>query len=277
MMFFCSFVNDITLSLLIFLPGLLITFFFLALTSTCKPFCTEGLSRLHALTLVAQFISLFGGLVLIVEEFISEQLAAANESDNTSIKTSIIHALVFLCNGAVVGWPIIQFLLLKSPLEIVEIIQAKIKNLTSGTDVASSENVGGSSGGSQHRSDDSREEQPAQFEVEVALDRAATLPSTLSTQTHMQAGATCDLVYKHELPLSSQQLHAVDESLAQATATVSLGSGAPPESTPVSPQPAATLPAQLGSVFQSALTDLQKAVRGLHETFFFQQQHEDCG
>jgi hypothetical protein len=114
------------------LPGLLITFLFLALTSTCKPFCTEGLSRLHALTLVAQFISLFGGLVLIVEDYISSQLATSNESNNTSSQTSIIYALIYLCNGAVVGWPVIQFLLLKSPLEIVEMIQAKIKKLSSG-------------------------------------------------------------------------------------------------------------------------------------------------
>jgi hypothetical protein len=116
------------------LPGLLITFLFLALTSTCKPFCTEGLSRLHSLTLVAQFISLFGGLVLIIEDYISAQLAVANESDNTSYKTSVIYVLVYLCNGAVAGWPAIQLLLLKSPFEIVEIIQANIKGPTSCTD-----------------------------------------------------------------------------------------------------------------------------------------------
>ena len=116
------------------MPGLLITFLFLALTSACKPFCTEGLSRLHALTLVAQFISLYGGLVLIVEDYIKQQLAAANQSDNTNDKTAIIYALVYLCNGAVVAWPAIQFLLLKSPAEYAESIRSYIKKKAGGRD-----------------------------------------------------------------------------------------------------------------------------------------------
>lgn len=51
--------------------GLLVTFVFLALNAAYKSFCTEGLSRLHSLTLVAQFITLYGGLVLIVEDYLS--------------------------------------------------------------------------------------------------------------------------------------------------------------------------------------------------------------
>jgi hypothetical protein len=111
---------------------LLITFIFLALTSACKPFCTEGLSRLHALTLVAQFITLYGGLVLIVEDYIKQQLAAANQSDGGSSKLVIIYGLVYLCNGAVVGWPAIQLVLLNSPADIAAEAQSKVKALASG-------------------------------------------------------------------------------------------------------------------------------------------------
>jgi hypothetical protein len=111
---------------------LLITFIFLALTAACKPFCTEGLSRLHALTLVAQFITLYGGLVLIVEDYIKQQLAAANQSDGGSSKLVIIYGLVYLCNGAVVGWPAIQLVLLNSPADIAAEVQSKVKALASG-------------------------------------------------------------------------------------------------------------------------------------------------
>jgi hypothetical protein len=77
-----------------------------------------------------QFISLYGGLVLIVEGYIQAQLAAANQTGDTEGKNSIIYALIYLCNGAVVGWPIIQ--LLKSPLEYFDMARQKIKALASG-------------------------------------------------------------------------------------------------------------------------------------------------
>ena len=187
------------------LPGLLITFFFLALTSACKPFCTEGLSRLHALTLVAQLVSLYSGLVLIVEDNISVQFSAANESDNTSGKTSILYALIYLFNGAVVGWPAIQFLLLNSPLEIVEIIRAKIKMLASGNlkvivgddddgsdgdgDGSDDSNVGfdGGDGGI-----DSRKEHLDQLECAVPATRPAgtgAVPAALHEVTPAVDGA----------------------------------------------------------------------------------------
>ena len=92
--------------------GLIITFVFLAITSSCAPFCTAGLSNLHSLTLVAQFITLYGGLVLIVEDYILQALQAAGEADTTSSQTFIIYWLVYICNLAVICWPIIQFLLM---------------------------------------------------------------------------------------------------------------------------------------------------------------------
>ncbi len=67
-----------------------------------------------------------------MEDFIKAQLAAANQSDNTEFKSAIIYALIYICNGAVVGWPVIQFLSLKSPMELVEKARKKIKALASG-------------------------------------------------------------------------------------------------------------------------------------------------
>jgi hypothetical protein len=89
----------------VLVAGLLITFVFLALNSTCKPFCAVGLSHLHSLTMVAQFITLFAGLVIIVENYIHDALIAAGEADTTAEKVSFITYLVYLFNGAVVVWP----------------------------------------------------------------------------------------------------------------------------------------------------------------------------
>jgi hypothetical protein len=106
----------------LFTAGLLITFIFLALNASCKPYCTVGLSHLHSLTLVAQFITLFGGLVIIVEDYIQQSLIAAGEIDTTTAKVSIISYLVYLGNGAVLIWPSVDWMLQTSPSDIFELV-----------------------------------------------------------------------------------------------------------------------------------------------------------
>ena len=56
-----------------------------------------------------------------------QQLQAANQSGDTSDKTTIIYFLMYICNVAVIGWPIIQYLLVKSPGEYIEKIQTAFK------------------------------------------------------------------------------------------------------------------------------------------------------
>jgi hypothetical protein len=69
---------------------------------------------------------------LIVEDFIMQQLIAANQADNTSSKITIVYVLVYFCNGAVVFWPAIQFCLLKSPTEYIDRAKSALKRLSSG-------------------------------------------------------------------------------------------------------------------------------------------------
>ena len=107
--------------------GLLITFIFLCVTTASKPYCTEGLSNLNSLTMVAQFITLYGGLVLIVEDYIQQQLIAANQADSTGPQSIIIYILIYFCNGAVMAFPVIQKLLQKSPARYAEDILHTIK------------------------------------------------------------------------------------------------------------------------------------------------------
>ncbi len=126
---------------------------------------------------MVQFISLYGGLVLIVEGYIQAQLAAANQAGHgdTKGKNSIIYALVYLCNGAVVGWPAIQFLLLKSPMEYVDKARKKIKALASGQEEEPDPDV------DQDDSDQDEEAPPEAAESKAMQARALSLsPKSLS-------------------------------------------------------------------------------------------------
>jgi hypothetical protein len=51
----------------IWLAGMLFTFVFLGLNTVLQPFCTLPLSRLQSCSLLAQIITLFGGLMLILQ------------------------------------------------------------------------------------------------------------------------------------------------------------------------------------------------------------------
>jgi hypothetical protein len=69
------------------------------------------------MTLVAQFFTLFGGLVIIIQGFIQQSLIAAGESD-TTVEVSIVTYIVYMVNIAVVGWPAIDILVQTNPLNI---------------------------------------------------------------------------------------------------------------------------------------------------------------
>jgi hypothetical protein len=46
---------------------MLVTFVFLGLNTVLQPFCTLPLSRLQSFSLLAQILTLFGGLMLILQ------------------------------------------------------------------------------------------------------------------------------------------------------------------------------------------------------------------
>jgi hypothetical protein len=104
----CNFVNKPTLC-----TGLLITFFFLGLNNTCRPYCTDGLSNVHSLSLVAQFITLFGGVVLVLHTYMRREAIQAGEKDSTSTENSMIEFLIFFSNGTLLIWPAIQMINVK--------------------------------------------------------------------------------------------------------------------------------------------------------------------
>jgi hypothetical protein len=70
--------------------------------------------------MVAQFITLFAGLVFILENYIRQALVTAGEVDTTSEKVSFITYLVYLFNGAVVVWPALDSFMQANPAEHLE-------------------------------------------------------------------------------------------------------------------------------------------------------------
>ena len=70
--------------------------------------------------MVAQFITLFAGLVITLENYIRQTLIAAGEVDTTVEKISILTYLVYFFNGAVVVWPTIDGFMQADPSETLQ-------------------------------------------------------------------------------------------------------------------------------------------------------------
>jgi hypothetical protein len=90
---------------------MIITFSFLVLYTVCQPFCTPGLSNAMSCSLIAQFLSLYAGICLIIESYVQKDLINAGQDDTTSPASTIFEALIVGINLALFVWPLIMFLL----------------------------------------------------------------------------------------------------------------------------------------------------------------------
>jgi hypothetical protein len=110
---------------------MIITFSFLVLYTLCEPFCTPGLSNAMLCSLIAQFLSLYSGICLVVESYIQKDLINAGQDDTTSQASSIFEVLIVGINLAMRVWPFIMFLVsgaFEGKLEVVlKPIQAFLK------------------------------------------------------------------------------------------------------------------------------------------------------
>jgi hypothetical protein len=90
---------------------MIITFSFLVLYTVCQPFCTPGLSNAMSCSLIAQFLSLYAGICLLIESYVQKDLINAGQDDTTSPASAIFEALIVGINLALFVWPLIMFLL----------------------------------------------------------------------------------------------------------------------------------------------------------------------
>ena len=116
---------------------MIITFFFLVLYTALQPYCTSGLSKTQACALIAQFISLYSGICLIIDSYIRKDQTDAGVSDTTSQFSSVLEILILGSNLVMLVWPGVMFLLSGEFAEKYEILTAKVKSLLQPSEPAS--------------------------------------------------------------------------------------------------------------------------------------------
>jgi len=88
--------------------GALITFGFLLLNLAYRPYCTDGLNSLQAFGLIAQFLTLFGGILIGYQRLDS----TSEGSDNTdTLNTNRIGVVVVAINCMTMVWPLVRLVL----------------------------------------------------------------------------------------------------------------------------------------------------------------------
>ena len=112
------------------MSGMLITFSFLILYTALQPYCTPGLSKTQACALIAQFISLFSGICLIVESYEQKDEISAGQGDTTGQATEIFGVLIMGINLVIMAWPSIMFFTSGEFSEKYEAILDKLKSIT---------------------------------------------------------------------------------------------------------------------------------------------------
>jgi hypothetical protein len=86
--------------------GAMITFSFLILALNYRPFCTSTLNSLNSMTLIAQFCTLFVGIMIALLD-----ASPAQEGADDRFDRAIMTVMVMLINGATMVWPFLRKIL----------------------------------------------------------------------------------------------------------------------------------------------------------------------
>jgi len=90
--------------------GSLITFVFLLLNLSLRPYCTDGLNNLQTLSLVAQFLTLFCGILIGYDKKLnSENVGSADAGDKQD--ASVMGAMIVIINSSTLIWPLVRKIL----------------------------------------------------------------------------------------------------------------------------------------------------------------------
>jgi len=85
--------------------GAMITFAFLMVATSYRPFCTAGLNSLNVLSLVAQFCTLFVGINIALLDLVPKDVSGGADD---KVDRAIIQIMVVLVNGATMVWPLLR-------------------------------------------------------------------------------------------------------------------------------------------------------------------------
>ena len=159
------------------MSGMLITFSFLILYTALQPYCTPGLSKTQACALIAQFISLYSGICLIVESYEQKDEILAGQSDTTGQATEVFGVLIMGINLVIMAWPSIMFFTSGEFSEKYEAILDKLKSIT-------------------NKSNDTFNSDLVFVETQIG--------DTLSTDVEIAAGTEAELA--HAIPAAQAQI-----------------------------------------------------------------------
>jgi len=96
--------------------GAMIAFVFLILNLHIRPFCTAGLNSLSIISLIAQFLTLFVGIIIALLD-----ASPSNGVDNVSqVHHTLITVVVLLLNVTTLAWPILRKILSGTYLDYYE-------------------------------------------------------------------------------------------------------------------------------------------------------------
>jgi len=90
--------------------GSIITFVFLLLNLSLRPYCTDGLNNLQTFSLVAQFATLFCGILIgYTQKSNSDSIGNTDAGDKTN--ASVMGSTIVIINSATLMWPLVRKLL----------------------------------------------------------------------------------------------------------------------------------------------------------------------
>ena len=86
---------------------MMITLIFLVIYLGISPFYTNGLNRTQNGALIAQLLTLFVGIMFVVDAYLQLQATAAGQPYDTKSRT-VVAVIIFAFNMGVLGWPVIE-------------------------------------------------------------------------------------------------------------------------------------------------------------------------
>jgi hypothetical protein len=86
--------------------GAMITFFFLLLGLFLRPFCSSSLNNLNTGTLIAQFLTLFVGIMIVILDDMPAGTSEAGGDDR--LDRDIMSFMVFAVNVVALAWPLVH-------------------------------------------------------------------------------------------------------------------------------------------------------------------------
>ena len=108
--------------------GALITFLFLLLNLTCRPFCTPGLNNLQSFSLISQFLTVFCGILIGYREAMQQTAEASTASDSTEQEESRIFGnIIVFINCGTLAFPLARKIMTGKHIEWMERIMFVLK------------------------------------------------------------------------------------------------------------------------------------------------------